>query len=453
MVAGKHGLFIFNRDLRVQDNLALLAICKQVDSLDCIYVHNPAQASADAYGCQQLGQHSQRFLLQSLHQLDIELQLFGQHLKVLSGPLLSSIDNYLRHHQIDLVVQSAPYGTNEQRLADSLANKLSDLDIAYQQVWQHTLFSQVQLPFNLEALPAHFTPFRQKIEPLFPDVANSHALISMPPPATNASPLAAFLQDTKQHIQDFRGGNQAGIAHLEAYFGTDAPLTYKQTRDQLDSWTSSSKLSPWLAWGCLSVRQVWQQILNYEQQKGANQSTYWLKFELLWREYFHWYLQRHQHKVFRFSGINGRAPLTTFHADYFAMWCAGNTPYPLVNAIMHQLNQTGYISNRARQIAASCWVNELQGDWRYGAAYFQQQLLDYDVAVNWGNWQYIAGVGADPRGGRRFDLEKQTRLYDPDGRYIRRWQGQATCQPLATRDAVGWPMPASGDGISAGSQA
>ncbi|WP_332874328.1 DASH family cryptochrome [Bowmanella yangjiangensis] len=452
-MAGKRGLFIFNRDLRVQDNLALLAICKQVDSLDCIYVHNPAQASADNYGCKQLGQHSQQFLLQSLHQLDNELQLFGQHLKVLSGPLISSIDNYLQHHQIDLVVQSAPYGTDEQRLADSLANKLSDLGITYQQVWQHTLFSQTQLPFRLSALPAHFTPFRQKIEPLFPDVANSQALISMPPPVTKASPLAAFSRDTKQHIQDFQGGCQAGIAHLVAYFGTDAPLTYKQTRDQLDSWTSSSKLSPWLAWGCLSVRQVWQQILNYEQQKGANQSTYWLKFELLWREYFHWYLQRHQHKVFGFSGIHGRAPLTTFHADYFAIWCAGNTPYPLVNAIMHQLNQTGYISNRARQIAASCWVNELQGDWRYGAAYFQQQLLDYDVAVNWGNWQYIAGVGADPRGGRRFDLEKQTRLYDPDERYIRRWQGEATCQPLATRDAVGWPMQTCAEAVSAGNQA
>lgn len=78
------------------------------------------------------------------------------------------------------------------------------------------------------------------------------------------------------------------------------------------------------------------------------------------------------------------------------MWCKGNTPYPLVNACMRELLATGYLSNRGRQIVASCLINELKLDWRYGAAWFQQQLIDYDTAVNWGNWQYIAGVGADP---------------------------------------------------------
>jgi deoxyribodipyrimidine photo-lyase len=107
---------------------------------------------------------------------------------------------------------------------------------------------------------------------------------------------------------------------------------------------------------------------------------------------------------------------------------------------MKQLNETGYLSNRGRQIVASCFVNELNMDWRYGAAYMEQQLIDFDVAVNWANWQYIAGVGADPRGGRHFNLEKQTKQYDPKGEYIARWKGEVTLTQLDSRDAADWPI-------------
>ena len=88
---------------------------------------------------------------------------------------------------------------------------------------------------------------------------------------------------------------------------------------------------------------------------------------------------------------------------------------------MKQLSATGYLSNRGRQIAASCLINEMAGDWRYGAAWFASQLIDYDVAANWGNWQYLAGVGADPKGGRHFNLAKQTEIYDADGSFQSRW--------------------------------
>ena len=88
---------------------------------------------------------------------------------------------------------------------------------------------------------------------------------------------------------------------------------------------------------------------------------------------------------------------------------------------MKQLNHTGYMSNRGRQIVASCFIHELGLDWRYGATYFEQQLIDYDVASNWGNWQYLAGVGADPRGCRQFNLKKQTQQHDPKGEFMDKW--------------------------------
>jgi deoxyribodipyrimidine photo-lyase len=107
---------------------------------------------------------------------------------------------------------------------------------------------------------------------------------------------------------------------------------------------------------------------------------------------------------------------------------------------MKQLNASGYMSNRGRQLVASCFVHELNLDWRFGAAYMEQQLIDYDVASNWGNWQYLAGVGPDPRGHRRFDLEKQTAMYDPKGAFIRRWQGDKFTAALDSVDASDWPI-------------
>jgi deoxyribodipyrimidine photo-lyase len=107
---------------------------------------------------------------------------------------------------------------------------------------------------------------------------------------------------------------------------------------------------------------------------------------------------------------------------------------------MKELNATGFLSNRGRQIVASCLVNELAIDWRYGAAYFEQQLLDYDVGSNWGNWQYLAGVGADPRGKRHFDLEKQTKQFCPDGLYINKWQASNPYLYLDSVDAADWPI-------------
>lgn len=98
------------------------------------------------------------------------------------------------------------------------------------------------------------------------------------------------------------------------------------------------------------------------------------------------------------------------------------------------------MSNRGRQIVASCLVNELGIDWRYGAAYFQEMLIDYDTASNWGNWQYIAGVGVDPRGGRHFDIAKQTRIFDPDNAFINKWQGQYEQAALDSIDAADWPI-------------
>ena len=223
-------------------------------------------------------------------------------------------------------------------------------------------------------------------------------------------------------------------------FREDAVATYLETRNDLEGQFFASQLSPWLALGCLSVREVASALADYEGQRVHNDSTGHYFSELLWREFFHWRALADGNLLFRRGGLRGRGSLRCFDPRNFARWCAGDTNYPLVNALMHQLVETGFMSNRGRQIAASCLVNELKLDWRYGAAFFEKHLIDYDVSSNYGNWQYIAGVGTDPRGGRHFDIARQASLYDPDGEFTARWDGHRAHQPEFAVDAADWPI-------------
>ncbi len=305
----------------------------------------------------------------------------------------------------------------------------------------HTLFSTASLPFSLSELPTSFSKFRKLVEPLITKQPIM-TIEALPPYPEGCQCLRPSLPSVRiaQKSAMFRGGSDQAEKHLFNYFNSRLPSDYKQVRNELDGWEKSTKFSPWLANGSLSVNTILHQLKTYEETIEVNQSTYWISFELLWREYFQWVSHIYSVKMFTQNGVKHKKILSSFYPERFQRWCNGNTPFPLVNACMKQLNATGFMSNRGRQIVASCFVNELQLDWRYGAAYFEQQLIDYDVASNWGNWQYLAGVGMDSRSKRQFDIEKQTRLYDPNRLFIEKWCEPTDCLSLDSVDAADWPI-------------
>ena len=177
----------------------------------------------------------------------------------------------------------------------------------------------------------------------------------------------------------------------------------------------SSKFSAWLAMGCISPRAIYHEIKKYEKENEANDSTYWLVFELLWRDFFRFMFKKYQTKFFLYSGIQSdKVNSKALNKKLVSQWVKGTTPSDFINANMIELKQTGFMSNRGRQNVASYFCNELNMDWRIGAAYFESQLIDYDVCSNWGNWAYLAGVGNDPRKHRYFNIEKQANDYDKD---------------------------------------
>ena len=441
-------LYWFTQDLRLDDNPALTRAA-QSDALLCVYCVNRRWFNPHRYHISAMGTHRWHFLQQSLEALSTALAALNQHLYIEYGYPEQQLISLIARHKIKRLVCSRQFGSDERKVLRFLAERFPALEI--EEVDSATLFDKQQLPMASSDLLKGFTPFRQQAE-----------LLSVPPPAQTpmslprpvlrsvpAPTLPAWIpgsyrrpdaSQSRFSIAAIGGGEPAGKQHLHEYFSGTLPSSYKDVRNELDGWTSSSKLSPWLNHGCLSPRRVTQVLQQYEKTHGQNESTRWLFFELLWREYFQWLALAQGDRLYALKGLADKPQHGCLHPERYQKWCHGNTPWPLVNACMRQLKETGYLSNRGRQIAASCFINELAMDWRYGAAWFEHQLIDYDVASNWGNWQYIAGVGVDPRGGRHFDIEKQTALYDADRAYINRWAPDAPELALDSVDAADWPI-------------
>ncbi len=144
-------------------------------------------------------------------------------------------------------------------------------------------------------------------------------------------------------------------------------------------------------------------------------------FELLWRDFFRMMGKKHGNAIFHKGGTKGEAPQSRTDPAAFETWMNGLTGSPFVDANMRELALTGFMSNRGRQNVASYLAKDLRLDWRLGAEYFESVLIDYDVTSNWCNWNYVAGVGSDPREDRYFNILTQARRYDEDGAYVKLW--------------------------------
>ena len=221
----------------------------------------------------------------------------------------------------------------------------------------------------------------------------------------------------------FKGGETAALARLKYYlWDTDLIQNYKESRNGLLGGDYSSKLSSWLANGCLSPKTVYAELRRYERERKSNESTYWLFFELLWRDYFRLMGKKHGSKLFQKGGLLGEE-IPDLHNDMrlFEIWAKGKTGVPFIDANMRELAATGFMSNRGRQNVASFLVKDLKVNWQIGAEWFESLLVDYDVCSNYGNWNYIAGVGNDPRENRYFNILTQALRYDEQGDYVKHW--------------------------------
>jgi deoxyribodipyrimidine photo-lyase len=286
------------------------------------------------------------------------------------------------------------------------------------------------LPFDIAEIPELFTTFRKQIEKcsevedIFP---TPKQLPKLPDIDTGIIPTLTDLGleiptlDNRAVLQ-FKGGETEALRRLNDYFWeSDNLKNYKETRNQMLGANYSSKFSPWLANGCLSPRLIYHEVKKYETERVKNDSTYWLIFELLWRDYFRFITAKHGKKIFYQSGLRGLQIKWQEDWTRFNLWCEGKTGFPLIDANMRELKNTGFMSNRGRQNVASFLTKNLGINWQMGAEWFESLLIDYDVCSNYGNWNYTAGVGNDARGFRYFNIPKQSKDYDSQGIYVKHW--------------------------------
>lgn len=416
----KRGIFWFRSDLRLTDMPALSALCHEVSELVLLYFDDPRLKNETKYGVNRFGLFRQQFIDESLSDLQKQLEEKGQHVLRLRAEPETMLPEIARTHGITHIGVHTHQGLYERRELDAVRKALNDVIFIERDA--NTLFDESALPFAVSEMPAQFTAFRKEVEKSIVPNPPEDEVYSFPPMPVSFATTGASPANGVNSKMQFSGGERAGKARVREYFfNTQSVSTYKETRNALDDFNSSTKFSPWLANGCLSGRWIYQQLLQFETEYVKNSSTYWVYFELLWREFFAWSQRNYHWQWFHKAGIRGVSPSSSFSEQKLHQWQQGETGYPIVDACMRQLKETGYMSNRGRQLVASCLVHELAQNWQYGAAWFEHYLIDYDVGSNWGNWLYLAGVGHDPRGHRRFDLDKQTRMYDPEHEFIKRW--------------------------------
>jgi len=428
MPVKKIAIVWFKTNLRLRDNECLSMAVAENDEIIPVYCLDDNLFQTNSFGLKKAGDMRLKFLKESLQQLDEDLRNAGSGLLLLNGIPGAEIIRLVKESGAHRIYAEKEVAPEELSTAKAIKMELEKMNCSFFEFECRNLFHSADLPFSIAQLPDVFTEFRKKTEktvkirPVFPKPAT---IVSPPIAALNLAlpnelTLTNITIDSRAAIQ-FKGGTVAAHERLQHYFyETKALSTYKETRNGMIGERYSSKFSAWLALGCISAKEIYEEIKAYEALYGANDSTYWLYFELLWRDYFGFCFDKNPVRYFLKAGKQiSEAPDINHSA--FDQWMNGKTGVAFIDANMMELKLTGFMSNRGRQNVASYFCNDLKLDWRYGAAYFEQQLVDYDVCNNWGNWAYIAGVGNDPRANRYFNIEKQAATYDPDYRFRELW--------------------------------
>ncbi len=420
------GIVWFRNDLRIRDNEALYRAVEDFDEVIPIYVIDKGLLDGRDYGSAKMGTFRMTFILEALQNLRSRLRELGSDLIVDVGYPADVIGRYAKEMEVDAVYAHKEATKEELKVEEELGQTLGATKLKF--FWGHTLFHINDLPFEYQAVPDVFTAFRKKCEkyadirPEFP----APDRIATPTLKTDEIPTLTDLNLTPsggdRETKLFTGGEDAAWDRLNRYFWkTESLSSYKFTRNGLLGMDYSSKFSPWLAAGCISPRSIYYAVKRYEDNVKKNVSTYWMIFELIWRDYFRYVALKYGNKLFYPGGIKGENPNWKDDSELLEKWKSGKTGVPFIDANMRELNTTGFMSNRGRQNVASFLVKDLNQDWRKGAAYFEEKLVDYDVSSNWGNWAYVAGVGNDPRENRYFNIMTQASRYDGKGEYVKHW--------------------------------
>ncbi len=424
-----NNLIWFRNDLRVSDNNSLIKAMSG-KKLIAVYFFDPRHYETSAFGFKKTEKFRAKFLLETVSALRDNLLELNIALLTFHGKPEDILPDLVMTHRINSIYLQREWTSEEVGVLNAV-KKHVEPNISFVEIYDQFLFHPKDIPFaSSREIPEVFTRFRKKCEKYVSVRPITQSLLPKPEdnlienattiPTLEELGLENFTTHPHSAFPLIGGADEAG-KRLEHYFWQTKKLAfYKKTRNGFVGKDYSSKFSPWLANGSISARQIYWEVKRFEKEIKKNQDTYWLIFELIWRDYFKYISLKHGNSIFKIGGILNKEYLWGKDDELMQTWISGNTEEPFVNANMKELKETGWMSNRGRQNVASYWAKHLEQDWRVGAAYFESMLLDYDVHSNWGNWMYNSGVGNDPRD-RKFNIKRQTELYDPQGKFQNLW--------------------------------
>jgi deoxyribodipyrimidine photo-lyase len=425
------GLVWFRNDLRVHDNESLTNAIQQNDSVLAVYCFDPRHFEKTSFGFKKTEKFRAKFLIESVTSLKQNLDKLNITLLVYHQKPENSIPEIVAKNEINTVYFQEEWTSKEMEVLENLKGKVED-SVSFKATYNQFLFHPEDIPFAIQSIPNVFTQFRSQCEKLT-KVRPEFAVQSLSEknciknetviPTMETLGFTDFETDSRTAFP-FLGGENEAMNRLENYFWKSKKLSvYKLTRNGLLGTDFSSKFSPWLANGAISAKTIYWEIIKYEKEIEKNDSTYWLIFELIWRDYFKYISIKNGNSIFKIGGILQKNYDWKNNSSAIMNWINGTTEEPFVNANMIELQQTGWMSNRGRQNVASYFAKELLLDWRIGASYFEAMLIDYDVHSNYGNWMYVSGVGNDPRD-RKFNIKLQAKNYDGESKFQNLWLQQ-----------------------------
>lgn len=408
----KKAVFLFRRELRLEDNLGLLTVLEQSQTVIPAFIFDPRQIDADKN--EYFSAPSFNFLLKSLAELDVALKNRGSKLFVYHGEPADVVRSLIEKDSVDGVFMNKDYTPFARKRDKAISDVCEKYDIAFNRFDDCALSPIEDVRTNQGNVYTVFTPFMKKVA----------AEVTVPEPrrnnfdnfytgntAVSTVSLSDYTADVAGYNLPLRGGREEGLRLLRE---NDYLRNYQDMRN-FPAETGTSRLSAHHKFGTISIRET------YHMTKAASGNNDSFVSELYWRD-FYLYIAYHFPRVFEESFLDWAQNVKWINdQEQFEAWCAGKTGVPMVDAAMRELNNTGWMHNRSRMIVASYLTKNLLIDWRWGEKYFARHLIDYDPSQNNGGWQWSASTGADPRPIRIFNPYTQATKYDPDATYIKKW--------------------------------
>ena len=394
----------FRNDLRIHDNEILVRALEHGNKIVPVYCLDPRQFEMTEFGFRKTGIFRASFIRQNLLDLKQTFKKFGGDLLVLQGKPEDILPQLCQTYQADEVFHHREVAFEETQVSNLVEAALWKQQINLRHFIGHTLYHKEDLPYPIKDIPDSFSVFRKKTgreTSVRPQLATPENMVfSELLNADTSIPSLEELGYSKDEIEQveinlFPGGEQYALSQIKHYFSGP------------NSIGNDSLLSPYIASGALSPNTFYHALIESEVfQKNKKSHDLQLQ-KLLWRDYYRFMFKKHGNQFFKSTGVTGQ--ISENYQDggpAFEAWKDARTGEPEVDRAMNTLNSTGYIHDIDRLLLASYLVHVLKVNWIFGAAWFEEKLIDYNPASNYGNWAHIAGVGSSSKDNKPADLSK-----------------------------------------------